>query len=296
MSDPRKTKKEREVTQVRAFLEAITMPFLEVLSVDADPPDVRVSREGLPALDFEVSEYHSSPDRVAMEKRASELREILNALLEQKPALNGVSLRLLVEDAKMPRRHEQASLAQQLIQCVETILSRDWASAGPYEVVFMPYLRPGAHDGDGRGSLEVSAHEWPIVAQHIRQIDLSRWNFDFQLPVTIYQAQFAICSPRDEAFRYLLEEKMECVSTAMRNGRYVGGNSPLWLLIPVNLSNDLSSFIFNDHGLKASIDSCGFDLASSPVNEVWLLDFASRNKAQRVHPWDDRIYCSGAQI
>jgi hypothetical protein len=265
-------------------------PWASRLGDGPDPPDVHVFREGLPTLDIEVREYHPASDRVAMEERARELREILDGLIGRLPSLKGVAVRLLVQDAKMPRRSRQRAIAEELVRCIESVLSRGWVSGGRFELSFLNHVKPGTYDEDVIGSLDLSAKEWPLVAEHMRQVDLHLTAFDYFFPSGVYQAQSAFCSPRDDAFRSILEGKERRLDNAIRKGRYSKGESPLWLLIPVNVSNDLSSFVFNNVRLKQSIDECGFDFQSSVFDEVWLTDETGGGKSQCVHPWGDRIY------
>ena len=206
MSDPSAVKKVREQSQVRAFLEGIGMLFQD-LGDGPDPPDIHVFRAGLPRLDIEVSEYHPTSDRVEMEERSRAFLAILNGLIEPRASLNGVAIRLLVKDAKMPRRSQQRAIAEELVQCIESVLRRGWISEGRYELLFLDYVIPGTYDQDVHGSLDLSAKEWPIVAEHMLQVDLHRTAFDFFFPAGIYQAQFAMCSPRDDSFRAILERK-----------------------------------------------------------------------------------------
>jgi hypothetical protein len=289
MSDPRRAKRERETGQVRAFLEGIGMPF-QSLGDGPDPPDIYVFRQGLPRLDIEIREYHPTSDRVKLQSQSREFLEILNGLIEKHPNLNGVSLLLLLQNALMPKRSEYRAIAQELVLCIETILRRGWISDLESELLFLDYILPGAYEHEPRGTIDLSAKEWPLVDKHISQIDLSIRHVPFALQAKIYQTHVAWCSPSDDQFRAILKGKKERLEKAIQSGSYFRGESPLWLLIPTNTLNDLSSFVFNSARLKDAIDKCGFDFNTSPFDEVWLMDETGSGRSQRIHPWDTQTF------
>jgi hypothetical protein len=287
MSDLRLTKKEREKAQVRAFLVGRRMPF-QSLEDGPDPPDVRVLRDGLPSLGVEVTEYHPDADRVGIQLRWSQLREILDELIRQSPALKGVHIGPIFQDNRIPSRSRHLAIAEELVRCAEHSVKQGWLGQGELKLSFQEWVPPTKCYPMTCAWFVFSAREWPTLARFVSVLNLFSIDFAGYLPTNNPQAQAAYCSPYGDAFLTLLEEKERSIRTAIAEAKYLKGESPLWLLIGCNTKGDLSSEIFGSEDLRRAVDESGFDFANSPFDEVWLMDDIGGGRSQRIYPWGDR--------
>jgi hypothetical protein len=280
VSDPNPNKTVREREQAKSFLLGRGMPFQSV-DAGSDPPDVNVRRAGLPPLDIEITSYHPENDRVGMEKRANQFRALFDDLMRQSPKLKGVSIGMIFHDSRMPGDSRHSQIASEMIRCVEHAVDQGWVIDTNLNISFAENY----FDIEDEWFVLPSA-DWPLLAQHVNVLQLSRFPWDGYLPTNNFYAQAAYSSPYPDAFLKLLTKKEESVRDAIQKRTYVRGHGPLWLLILSNIPGDLASHVYGDPWLRSAVDDSGFDFGNSVFDEVWLMDLAGGGRSRRLYPWE----------
>jgi hypothetical protein len=274
---------EREHKQVRAFLANLGIAYSR-LSSGNDPPDVVVHRGNMPAIEIEVTEYHPEDDRVGIEKRWQQLRDLLYSAIKEHPQLKGVSITPVFRDPRLPQRRHHPAIAESLCACAEHLLHQGWAGPERLRVVFVDYVDPGFYRRMGPRQHVLPAREWPILARHVNVIYMQSISWNGYFPVNNPQAQTAWCSPYPAAFLDILERKESKIRSAIHTGRHSKGEGPLLLLIVSNVPGDLSSSVFGDEHLEEVIRESGFDFEGSVFDEIWLME-AYSGESQCLFPW-----------
>jgi hypothetical protein len=287
VSDLEGAQAEREHKQVRAFLANLGIAYTTLTSGN-DPPDVIVHRGNMPLIEIEVTEYHPEDDRVGIEKRWQQLRDLLYSTIKEHAQLKGASITPIFRDAKLPQRRHHPAIAESLLACAEHLLNQGWAGSERLRVVFGDCVDRGSYRQIGPRQLVLPAKEWPVLAKHVSVIYMQFISWNGYLPVNNPQAQTAWCSPYPAAFLEILERKESKIRSAIHTGKYSKGDGPLLLLIVSNVPGDLSSSIFGDEHLEQAIRESGFDFEGSVFDEIWLME-AHSGQSQCLFPWAVRV-------
>jgi len=119
----RETKTERERRQVAGFLRDF-IAYDKLESVEPDPPDVRVLRNGSPILNLEVTEYHDDPEEVASNKRWTErLWPKVDELRRKDPSAKNILGFIVFSNSKLPtlNRADDEQLADELVRLAKQV-------------------------------------------------------------------------------------------------------------------------------------------------------------------------------
>lgn len=277
----------QEQELVCAFLANLGIASLG-LTRGSDPPDVIVHRRSKPSIEVEVTEYHPEDDRVGMEKRWQQMRDLLYLEVKKHPQLKGVSISVIFRDRRVPRQCHHPAIAESLFACAEFLLQQGWIGPERLKVYFGDYVDRGFYRQIGPRQLVLSSKEWPVLGRHVTALYIRSASWNGHFPVSNPQAQTAWCSPYSAAFLEILERKEWKIRNAIESGRYSKGEGPLLLLIVSNVPGDLSSSIFGDEHLERVIRESGFDFEGSIFDEIWLME-AYSGESQCLFPWARQI-------
>lgn len=281
VSDTNPEKTQRELDQVRAFLRLQRMDY-EAIERGPDPPDVIVRRVGALPLGIEITAYHPDEDRMGLEKRSGQFRDVLYDMIRESPKLKSVLIQIFFHDGKAPRANRHSPVGAEMVRCVEYAVDQGWVGEAPRKISFVD----GWYDTGDHWIILPSA-EWPLLAESVDLIQVSRMSWDGYFPSHDFSAQAAYSSPYPEAFYRLLAKKEAAIRDAIQSKKYVQGEGPLWLLILSNIQGDLASHIFAEAWLREAVEDSGFDFGHSVFEAVWLMDVQGDGRSQRLYPWEE---------
>jgi hypothetical protein len=282
----RASQKEAERRHVERFVAG----FLDGVSVEpSERPDFWLRRTGQPGIGLEVTEYHPAAQR-APEVRRKEIesrwRQELWAELDRagraRPSLHGLQVFLEFKNPRLPRRADQAGLAEELLRLVESLVPV-LSERREVKVSFVPRQKlANCPLPPGFEWTFLPEEDWPRAAEHIDWLSVTHYGLPFWLPWHCPSVDAAFVGPEPDEFSRIMEGK------ARKAAGYSPGDSPLWLLVICDTVGDVQSNIYPSfqgdwERLLSAVRATGFDFGASPFQEVWLFSATTGGRA-RLHP------------
>ena len=256
--------------------------------LEGEKPDFRIRRAPRGDIGLEVVEYHADSQDVPGQKRvAMEARwwKGLWPLLDQErqtvDALRGVVVHLRFNGARIPDNRDHQAIVSELIQVIELVAARAVPAKDMVEVNSRPATIEEVERFVPEGCL-LPKEKWPLASKYLSYLSVSRWPMDAWLQWHCLDVACAWLGPDKNEFARILEGK------AKEAEDYDLIGAELWLLVVCETPGDVESHIFPQREddvavLEAKIRETGFDFATGPFAEVWLLS-AFTGSLRRVHP------------
>ena len=277
------SKSDREKRQATAFLQDVVV-FDQLESVKPDPPDIRVSYNGSPILNLELTEYHIDDDQVATNARwAKVLWPKVDELRKNQAALQGIHGFVVFSDNKLPplRRQETDQFADELVRLAEQV-SPTLGAAGELKISFLPRTDLERLPFNFPGLCLLPKEDWPLISQHLGAVTFmrvpDRWP-RWACP----QTDAGYSQMTSERFGRIFDDKDSKVREARQDVHRFPSGLPLWLVIVSDLLNDLTSHLFPSNEedreeLFKAVRESGYDFSSSAFTEIWLYSEFSGQK------------------
>jgi hypothetical protein len=262
--------------------------WLEI--VEGEKPDFRIQRASGGDIGLEVVEYHADSQDVPGQKRVAvearwwnQLWPALDKERRSMDSLRGVGVHLGFNKARMPQKRDHEALVRELLQIAEIAAPVDANIA--VEVEFRPLttieqairFMPDCHF--------LAAEGFPLASESLSHLSVTSWPIDGWPPWVCSNAASAWLGADESEFARILESK------AKKSQNYDLVGAELWLLVVCETFGDLESHIFPKSeedvaALEETIRETGFDFATSPFAQVWLLS-AFTGSHRRIHPFYD---------
>jgi hypothetical protein len=269
--------KATETRHVRAFFDGL----IKYTALDScEQPDFWVRLPTAPDIALEVVEYHPNTDsgirRTQVE--ASWWKNLEPLIIQKCSSIKDVSVFLTLNEEFLPKKKDCEAMASDLVRLVETVVGHPNFLDARTTVDFCPKSeRPPADPGD----VFLPKEEWKI-APALTSLEMSRHP---EIPIPCWHCQNAATAwlgPDVDEFCRILEGKKK------KAEKYDLGGAPLWLLVVCATVGDLQSHIFPARyderaRLFDVIKQTGFDFATGPFTEVWLLSALGEGRV-RLYP------------
>jgi hypothetical protein len=256
--------------------------------VEGEKPDFRIRRTSGSDIGLEVVEYHADSQNVPGQKRVAieahwwkSLWPILDQERQTLDALRGVGVRLQFNEARIPDKRDHQALAGELMQVIQ-FAAEQVVLGQTAEFVFGPQATVEVASRMVTDYHFLPEEKWPLASKHLSFLSVSRWPIAAWAPWNCQNVMGAWVGPDKNEFVRILEGKEKKAKAYDLTG------AVLWLLIVCETHGDLESHIFPQGEesvavLETTIRETGFDFATSPFAEVWLLS-AFTGSQRRLHP------------
>jgi hypothetical protein len=258
--------------------------------VEGEKPDFRIRRAAGGEIGLEVVEYHADSQdapgqkRVAIEARWwKELWPRLERERQTLESLRGVGVNLQFNEARIPDKRDHQALARELMEVIQLAAARA-VPGRPADVVFGPEATIEKANRLVPDYYFLQEEKWPLVAKNVPSLSVSRWPINTWVPWNCLNVMGAWVGPDKNEFARILEGK------AKKAQGYDVAGAELWLLMVCETHGDVESHVFPQGEasvavLEEKIRETGFDLATGPFAEVWLLS-AFTGSQRRIYPPD----------
>lgn len=282
------SKSDREKRQATAFLRDLVV-FDQLEPVKPDPPDIRVSHNGSPILNLELTEYHIDDDQVATNARwAKDLWPRVDALRRREAALSGILGFVVFSDNKLPslRRQDSDQFAGELVRLAGQV-SQELLATDKLKISFSPRTDPARPPFIKPGWCLLPNEDWPLISQHLVVVTFKRVLDQRVLDQwprwTCLQTDAGWTQMTSGRFRRIFDDKDSKVRKACQHVQRFPPGVPLWLVIVCDMLNDMTSHLFptnkeDREELFRAMRESGYDFSSSAFTEIWLYSDFSGHK------------------